>query len=54
MIAGTIHPATHIRTVALTVTNLERSLAFYQNLIGLRLHQRTAQTAHLGVGGPGP
>lgn len=52
MIAGTIHPATHIRTVALTVTNLERSLAFYQNLIGLRLHQRTAQTAHLGVGGP--
>ncbi|OAN46197.1 glyoxalase [Chloroflexus islandicus] len=45
-----IHPATHIGTVALTVTDLDRSLDFYQRLIGLRLHRRDGNTAYLGVG----
>lgn len=47
-----IHPATHIGLVALTVTDLERSLHFYQHLIGLRLHRRDGDTAYLGAGGP--
>ncbi|MFQ5614383.1 MAG: VOC family protein [Anaerolineae bacterium] len=47
-----IHPQTHIGTVALTVTSLERSLDFYQRLIGFRLHRREENVAFLGAGGP--
>lgn len=46
-----IHPKTHIGTVALTVTHLERSLDFYQRLIGFRLHRREGNDAFLGAGG---
>ena len=47
-----LHPQTHIGTVALTVADLNRSLAYYQNHIGLRLHGYDNGTAQLGVGGP--
>lgn len=47
-----IHPATHIGTVALTVTDLDRSLDFYQRLIGLRLHRRDGDTAYLELAAP--
>lgn len=36
--------------VALSVADLDRSLAYYQNGIGLKLHQRQNGTARLGVG----
>lgn len=45
-----LHPATQLGPVALTITNLERSLAFYQQVLGFQLHRRTAQTATLGTG----
>ncbi|HEX6385964.1 MAG TPA: VOC family protein [Anaerolineae bacterium] len=47
-----IHPDTSIGAVALTVADLGRSLAYYQEVIGLRLHRQEEQTAYLGVGGP--
>ena len=47
-----IHPDTTIGAVALTVADLGRSLAFYQDVIGLRLQRQEDGTAYLGVGGP--
>ena len=41
---------TTIGHVYLTVSNLERSLAYYQNGIGLKLHRREKAAAFLGVG----
>jgi catechol 2,3-dioxygenase len=37
--------------VQLTVTDLDRSIAFYEAAIGLRLHRGNGDTAALGVGG---
>jgi catechol 2,3-dioxygenase len=36
--------------VELTVTDLDRALGFYADVLGLRLHGRTASTARLGDG----
>ncbi len=47
----TLPSQTHIGTVALTVTNLARSLSFYQYNIGLKLHRQDGDTAWLGTGG---
>ena len=47
-----IHPLAHIGAVALTVKDLERSLEFYQRLMGFRLYRRKENVAHLGAGGP--
>jgi catechol 2,3-dioxygenase len=49
---STIHPDTHIGAVALIVPDLERSLHYYQQNIGLQLHRRENGAAALGVGGP--
>jgi catechol 2,3-dioxygenase len=35
----------------LTVSNLDRSLAFYQNTLGFQIHQREGDTLYLGAGG---
>ena len=44
-------PATlRLGSVHLTVTELDRSVAFYQDAIGLRLHRRENSTATMGVG----
>lgn len=40
-----------IGTVALSVANLEASLSYYQQHIGLRLHRREGDVAYLGTGG---
>ena len=40
----------HLGPVHLTVTDLERSVPFYENAIGLRLHRREDGTAVLGAG----
>jgi len=46
-----IHPNTAIGATALIVPNLDRSLDYYQNNIGLQLRMRDGATAWLGVGG---
>jgi catechol 2,3-dioxygenase len=40
-----------VGAVELTVTNLDRSVGFYENAIGLRLHRREEGRAALGAGG---
>lgn len=48
---ASIHPDTRIGVVHLTVADLERQAAFYQNVIGLQLHWRNGNAAGFGVGG---
>jgi catechol 2,3-dioxygenase len=49
-IAPVLPAATRLGHVHLTVANLERQLAFYQNVLGLTLHWREGTTAGLGAG----
>jgi catechol 2,3-dioxygenase len=44
-----IHPATNIGLVTLRVANLDRSLDFYQNVLGFRLVEREPGKALLGA-----
>lgn len=46
----TIHPDTQIGAVTLTVADLARSVAFYQQNIGLTLQTQSAEEAVLGAG----
>lgn len=46
-----IDSRTTVGTVALTVRDLTRSLKFYQNTIGLKVHNQHDKVAHLGTGG---
>jgi catechol 2,3-dioxygenase len=39
-------------SVDLTVSNLDRSIAFYETSLGFKMHRRDGLTAHLGAGGP--
>lgn len=48
---STIHPDTRLGYVHLTVRDLKRSIAFYQNILGFKLHRQDGDTAHLGAGG---
>jgi catechol 2,3-dioxygenase len=45
-----IHPDTTLGYVHLTVSNLERSLKFYQEVLGFQLYGREDGTARLGAG----
>jgi len=45
-----IHPATLMGHVSLTVANLENQLAFYQQVLGFKLHWRAGNKAGLGAG----
>ena len=45
-----IHPATKIASVSLTVANLENQLAFYQQALGFQLHWREGNQASIGTG----
>ncbi len=45
-----IHPATLMGHVSLTVANLENQLAFYQQVLGFKLHWREGNKAGLGAG----
>lgn len=45
-----IHPATRPGYVHLTVSDLERQIAFYRQVIGLKPHWREGAAAGLGVG----
>ncbi len=44
-------PATHPGAVHLTVTDLDRSVGFYQDALGLRVHESDVGTAAMGAGG---
>ncbi len=46
-----IHPATQLGHVSLTVANLENQLLFYQQVLGFQLHWREGNKAGLGAGG---
>lgn len=46
-----MHPETHMGTVALAVGDLERSLHFYQNNLGLQLREQSDGAALLGADG---
>ena len=46
-----IHPNTRPGYVHLKVADIERQLAFYQNVLGLRLNWRNQKSAGLGVEG---
>ncbi len=48
-VAGTLPSATTIGLVHLTVSDLERALAFYTGTIGFQVIRRTSQSAMLGV-----
>jgi len=50
MTEPSIHPNTKLGHVHLTVSDLDRALAFYQDIIGMQLHRREGQTAFLGAG----
>lgn len=49
---ATLSPELQLGFVHLTVSSLERSLAYYQNSLGFQLHRREGDTAYLGAGGP--
>ena len=44
-------PETRLGAVELTVTDLDRSISFYEDAIGLRTHGRGGGRAALGTGG---
>jgi len=46
-----IDPATHIGAVHLTISDLNRSIAFYESHLGFTLLGRDQRTARLGAGG---
>jgi len=45
-----IHPETKVGPVSLTVANLDNQIAFYQQALGFRVHQREGNEAVLGTG----
>ncbi|GAB4422382.1 MAG: VOC family protein [Anaerolineales bacterium] len=44
-----IHPATRLASVSLTVANLENQIAFYQQVLGFQLRWRKKNQAELGT-----
>lgn len=46
-----IHPATQVGYVSLTVANLENQIAFYTEALGFKLHWHEGNRAGLGAGG---
>lgn len=47
----TLSPRTRLGYVRLIISNLDRSLEFYQRSLGFQVHKRDGQTAYLGAGG---
>ncbi len=45
-----LHPQTSLGYVHLTITNMDRSLSFYQQALGFQLHHQERGTSYLGVG----
>jgi catechol 2,3-dioxygenase len=51
-VAVTIDPATSVGGVHLTISDLNRSVRFYESHLGFIVHRRDDRTAWLGAGGP--
>ncbi|MEZ4679914.1 MAG: VOC family protein [Caldilineaceae bacterium] len=51
-ISSMLDAATQMGAVQLTVSDLDRSIAFYETILGFQLHDRSGGQAHLGAGGP--
>ena len=47
-----IHPQTGLGRVSLTIRDMTRSLDYYCERLGLKLHRREDRRAYLGTGGP--
>jgi catechol 2,3-dioxygenase len=47
-----VDAAAHIGAVHLTISNLDRSVAFYESRLGFAVHRRDVRKAALGAGGP--
>ena len=47
-----IDPATRIGAVHLTISDLRRSVRFYETHLGFLVHRRDERAAWLGAGGP--
>ncbi|MCU1384761.1 MAG: hypothetical protein JWL71_3458 [Acidobacteria bacterium] len=47
-----IDPGAHIGAVHLTISDLRRSVRFYETHLGFTVHRRDDRTAWLGAGGP--
>jgi catechol 2,3-dioxygenase len=50
-VTESIHPKTNLGYVSLTISKLDRSLDFYQHVLGMKVHRRGDGTAVLGGGG---
>jgi catechol 2,3-dioxygenase len=48
---SSIHPDTSLGCVHLTVSDLARSITFYERSLGFQVHDRSSVTAKLGAGG---
>jgi catechol 2,3-dioxygenase len=48
---GGVDPATTIGAVHLTISDLDRSIAFYTDRLGFQVHRRDGDAAALGAGG---
>lgn len=46
-----LHPETNLGHVHLTISDMQRSVDFYQRSLGFQLHRQENGTAHLGAGG---
>ncbi|HEV8353068.1 MAG TPA: VOC family protein [bacterium] len=49
-VAFSIHPATRLGHVALTVADVDRQVGFYRNVLGFHLHWQKGDDAGLGAG----
>ncbi len=51
MATPSIHPDTKLGHVDLVVSDFSKSLPFYQNVLGMKVHSNENGVAHLGAGG---
>lgn len=47
---GSIHPDTTLGYVHLNISDFDKSLPFYQEVLGYQVHRRAGDTAYLGAG----
>ena len=50
VVEQSIHPDTALGYVHLNISDLNKSLQFYQQVLGLQVHRRKGDTAYLGAG----